>query len=204
MDWFKILTLFLGSSVISTFITLAWNRYSEKKKLHAEIVSKARITWINEVRKISAEFIYYCHECIAKKRKRKRIKQRKNQFISECKKIGMTKDKINTDSYDNLIDKSIEDYNDYISKAMQKKTELALYFNTSSKKETSTDRHLRIRNKMKKLIDGIENYERKQSNQSQSKINKKTYHDLYSEIQDLSKIIGSYLKEEWEKAKKLK
>lgn len=57
---------------------------------------------------------------------------------------------------------------------------------------------------MKKLIDGIENYERKQSNQSQSKIKKKTYHDLYSEIQDLSKIIGSYLKEEWEKAKKLK
>lgn len=47
-------------------------------------------------------------------------------------------------------------------------------------------------------------YERKQSNQSQSKIKKKTYHDLYSEIQDLSKIIGSYLKEEWEKAKKLK
>ena len=46
MDWFKILTLFLGSSVISTFITLLWNRYSEKKKLHAEIVSKARITWI--------------------------------------------------------------------------------------------------------------------------------------------------------------
>ena len=121
MDWFKILTLFLGSSVISTFITLLWNRYSEKKKLHAEIVSKARITWINEVRKISAEFIYYCHECIAKKRKRKRIKQRKKQFISECKMIGMTKDKINTDSYDNLIDKSTEDYNDYISKAMQKK-----------------------------------------------------------------------------------
>ena len=39
------------------------------KKLNAEIISKSRIQWINEVRNIAAKFIYKFNQCIMLKRK---------------------------------------------------------------------------------------------------------------------------------------
>ena len=39
------------------------------KKLNAEIISKSRIQWINEVRNIAAKFIYKFNQCIMLKEK---------------------------------------------------------------------------------------------------------------------------------------
>ena len=46
------------------------------KKLNAEIISKSRIQWINEVRNI-AKFIYKFNQCIMLKRKRFKVIKKK-------------------------------------------------------------------------------------------------------------------------------
>lgn len=71
IDWSQLIIALSGSSLATSIIVALVNHFFNKKtnekKLNAEIISKARIQWINEVRKISAEFIYCCHECIVKK-----------------------------------------------------------------------------------------------------------------------------------------
>ncbi|MGZ9496142.1 hypothetical protein [Staphylococcus epidermidis] len=219
IDWSQLIIALSGSSLATSIIVALVNHFFNKKtnekKLNAEIISKARIQWINEVRKISAEFIYCCHECIVKKRQWKRVKDRKKQYKNNFKGLGKQPNQSQIDKYDSIINECIERYNECIKNAIQKKAELNLYFTPSinadetnkNDNNLSSDNvsiHEDINKKMQDLINNIEGYIKNKNKVSQQSNKNLKYNEIYREIQLLSKTIGSYLKEEWEKAKELK
>ena len=116
MNWWQIILSVLSSSLftglITTYVSYRLQKGFNDKKLNAEIVSKARIDWINEVRKISAQYIFSCNKCLMLKRKDKRnidLRRRLIRDINNGNKPANTFYKSKIRDYEKRLLKLIRD-----------------------------------------------------------------------------------------------
>ncbi|ELL5616570.1 hypothetical protein ACHLL8_01735 [Staphylococcus aureus] len=200
MNWWQILLSVLGSStftgLITTYVSYKLQKGFNDKKLNAEIISKARIDWINEVRKISAQYIYSCNRSLMLKRKRaKFIKQRERSvrdIESNNNSERHTKLIKEFNKYNKKVTETVEEFNEEIAKIIEKRILLNLYFTNEKQVDKSSITHNQITSDMKSLTKSINDFKPQ---------NDKVSIDYNNEIESLSNLIGKYLKQEWDRAK---
>lgn len=203
VDWSQLITALLGSSLISSIIVTVVNHFLSKrfneKKLNAEIISKSRIQWINEVRNIAAKFIYKFNQCIMLKRKRFKVIKKKARLVKGINNGSIPKNQKALellDNYNKKISKLIDDFNEEYAAVVENRTILKLYFTTESNPDSSLVTHQQILKGMKKLNNSLRNFK--------STSSEKDIQNLRENIEGLTNLIGNYLKQEWEKSKELK
>ncbi|MDS3950812.1 hypothetical protein, partial [Staphylococcus epidermidis] len=116
IDWLQLIIALSGSTLFTSIIVALINYFLNKnfneKKLNAEIISKSRIQWINEVRSISAKFIYKFNRCVMLKIKRFDVIKKKERLYKGIKNKKIPKTQKNL--------KKLEEYKKKISKLVDK------------------------------------------------------------------------------------
>lgn len=172
----------LTSSLISTWV----NYKSNKKKLNADLIAKSRIEWIQEVRKLTAEFISYSSNSLIIHTKMTQTKD-----LEEMKKLG-------------------NEYRENIFHLGEKLNLLELYlpeksFDKKTHAESDNKRNIKYKKKLKnvrKTVRELINEMTKQQNDEEFKKEKRA--KLNKVNRKLTNYSSNYLKIEWETAKKIK
>ncbi len=184
MNWWQIITTILGSSTISTVITYFLNRRFNNKKLHAEIVSKARIDWINEFRNLSSKYLYEVYRSI--ELKKIEIEAQNYMLHSKNASVEYLRYRKKSEEYSKL-------YNESFSNMTKASIQLRLYL----PKRTRSSEQIEHKN-IKEKIDFINN----ELNKVEDKTNNHILETLEKDtLLKLTDYIARYLKTEWEKAK---
>lgn len=187
MNWWQIITTILGSSTISTLITYLLNRRFNNKKLHAEIISKSRIDWINEFRALTSKYIYETYKSIEE-----------GKLACHFEKLAKASKKGSYDKkrYEDAYNKHIEKYNECVSNMTKYFIQIRLYLPNRSD-GTSQEEHKKIKEDIKSIS--------KELNDAINMKNEEQFLKIQRvDTQLLVDYIAQYLKTEWEKAKNKK
>ncbi|UVJ06534.1 hypothetical protein [Staphylococcus aureus] len=187
MDWGGIFFTILGSGAFSVLVTYLLNIGFNNKKLNAEIVSKARIEWIDKFRDLSSNYLYegyrsievgklYCKQTL----KLDTLSWYRKEYRI-CKKEK---------------DKTVETYNDTVINMTKYFIQIRLYIPKRGD-GTYQDEH-------EKIIMDIKELSGKLNNAFKNK-DERLFNNLQiNEMQNLADYIGQYLKQEWDIAKQKK
>ncbi|WP_368862890.1 hypothetical protein [Staphylococcus hominis] len=203
IDWLQLIIALSGSTLFTSIIVALINHFLNKKfnekKLNAEIISKSRIQWINEVRSISAKFIYKFNRCVMLKRKRFDVIKKKERLYKgiKNKKIPKTQENLEKlEEYKKKISKLVDKFNEEYAAVIENSTILKLYFTTEKNPDSNLITHQQILKDMKTLNNSLRKLK--------STSDEKDMRELRNNYQGLIDLIGNYLKQEWEKSKELK
>ena len=194
----KIFIPFIGV-LLGAIIAGIFSRISNKKA----VVSAARIDWVQKVRGQLAEVI------VSYNRMKNQVEKKPIMEISEKLSLDVIKEKFNKDFKDyNLAVKDIEKEFLYMLEV------LSLYFplpkSTEDKAKKYRKFYASLYKKYSKVKDWLSNFTPELPDTTHEEIielitnisKKDSYND--SEIYQLREIVSSYLKREWDRAKKYK
>lgn len=187
MHWGDIFYTALGSGAFSSLVTYSLNRGFNNKKLHAEIVSKARIDWINEFRELSSNYLYEAHRAIEE-----RIL--KNEFGKYYE--NSCDDSDDEKRYSEKYKQHNEKFNEHVKNMSKYFIQLSLYL-PEKFQEKSQKEHEKIKDDAKFLSDKIGDIEEDLTKEDLEELQKEN-------MKKLADYIGQYLKQEWDIAKKKK
>lgn len=220
------ITIILGSGLTAALASGVINNFINNRKIHADIVSKSRVDWIQQVRSATSEYLAEVSNLLIIIAKIKDLEIEKSilmgklvfkdvphYYQDDLGIISGEEVKILDPAYESHNEKlisEIEDISNEINKAKtslvsQKKIVLKaihllrLYFPTKTKSKNKI--HLKIKRRMS-LISSFINYFNKldYDNKDIGLI----YKYINIELNNLSELISNYLKDEWEVAKKNK
>lgn len=188
MNWWQIILSVLSSSVIASIIssvlTFVLNYKFNNKKLHAEIISKARIDWINEFRSLSSSYLYEAYKTVGLGLEFWKYRDELNELDENTEQFIEVNEK-----YENTI----EEYNKQAGKMIETYIQMRLYLPKRNGRPVQNE-HKRIIGYIGLLHKTI----------TQAVINKEL--DKIKKIKSrrlgfLTDYISKYLKQEWDKAK---
>lgn len=165
------------ASVGSIIVTLSIS----KKNRRAELVSKARLEWIKEVRHLTAELLSDVFQC----------KERTKSLEDFGKKSRNSETEKDKEKFKELAGKEYEEFNRLAGKIKYEAIKMKIYFTPGN------DKHGEIVALINK-VSSISLYKDTGKYSSAAEMIEKTYED----IDPLATMISEYLKQEWEKAKK--
>ncbi|MFS4464720.1 hypothetical protein ACMFKE_04875 [Staphylococcus haemolyticus] len=184
MNWGETVLTILGSGSFSTVVTYLINKGFNNKKLHAEIISKARIDWISNFRKISSSYLYEASEALS-------IGIKALNLESELSLLSK-----NTSAYrmkQNEIREITKLYNKQVAKMTETFIQMRLFL-PDRKDGTVQNEHKRI----KDYIGLMHDYMNEAMVYNDVEILKKIQRH---KIKFLTDYIAKYLKKEWDRAK---
>lgn len=203
IDWLQLIIALSGSTLFTSIIVAVINYFLNKnfneKKLNAEIISKSRIQWINEVRSISAKFIYKFNRCVMLKRKIFDVNKKKERLYKGIKNKKIPKNQKNLEKleeYKKKNSKLVDKFNEEYGAVIENNTILKLYFTTEKNPDANSITHQQILKDMNTLNNSL--------HKLKSTSDEKDMRELRKNYQGLIELIGNYLKQEWEKSKELK
>ncbi|BFL78688.1 hypothetical protein PXW92_03705 [Staphylococcus hominis] len=183
-NWGEIVLTILGSGSFSTVVTYLINRGFNNKKLHAEIISKARIDWINEFRSLSSSYLYEAYKTVGLGLEFWKYDDELNKLDENTEQFREIKEK-----YENTI----EEYNKQAGKMIETYIQMRLYLPKRNGRPMQKE-HKRIVGYIDLLHKNITSAVKNKELDKIKKIKSRR-------LRFLTDYISKYLKQEWDKAK---
>lgn len=216
----------IGITSILAIISLVFNAWDRRRQFKADLVSKSRITWIENVRVATADLIYLCNQLWAAQLKGKKTipESYQNEKILILKQVELltlyfgpdqeTSERLSFTAlyqiqfYKDIYDRwNREDINRHYKKIEEEKNRNQEIIDNSLMSEITNKGKNRIIDSWLSEISELvidSGYGVKNSKLSKYDDERLALYKLdraYAELQSLSKVVSVYLKVEWNRAK---
>lgn len=189
--------------LLSAFVKSFNDARINKKRIKADLVAKSRIEWIQEVRKLTAEFITLSTNTVLVHKRIINSKSTKDEskWIEEF--YNNTEELANKQNLLKLYLPKYKTKKSYLPKYITKKKFVDINEDNSGvKMNLSNERYNYYIDEIRNYI-SILNYEKEEQKLDESILENKAENVFYAN-EELSNYSSTYLKNEWEKAKSIK
>lgn len=184
MNWWQIVITILGSGGFTAIISYFINRRFNNKKLHAEIISKARIDWINEFRELSSKYLYEGFRSIEEGKTICQIDENLETIPRGTDKRG---------KIENDLNNTFLKYNEHINNMTKYSIQIRLYL-PERPNNINQEEHEKIKDDIQILSVELNHAIKKRDVELFKTIQQ-------VDMQNLVDYISKYLKKEWDRAK---